>query len=382
VTLVVLAAVVAFFALWYLTFIAVLRRGLGRLPRAGRAAGLSYSVIIAARNEEENISECLRSVLTQTLDSVRYEVIVVDDRSTDGTAAIVEGLAARFPNLRLVQVHEVPAGISPKKNALLVGMQGASQPVVACTDADCRVPPTWLETLDRFFGDRTGFVQGITSYRRPEGMNRAFFALQAVDFLSHGIVAAAAIGAGMPLNSNGNNLAYRRAAFRAVGGYGETSSVALGDDDLLLQRIARHPDWDVAYMADPAGAVQTRPTPTLGGVLEQRRRWGSVTAHYGGGQITALAGVFLFYCSIVAALVGGFFDPRVFAVLGAAALIKLAGELVLMLPGSRRFGQTGLRPAIVPMSLLHLPMVLVSVLGGIFGGFDWKGQRMSHELKR
>jgi cellulose synthase/poly-beta-1,6-N-acetylglucosamine synthase-like glycosyltransferase len=213
-------------------------------------------------------------------------------------------------------------------------------------------------------------------------MNRAFFALQAVDFLSHGIVAAAGIGAGLPLNSNGNNLAYRLDAFKAVGGYGETSSVALGDDDLLLQKISRHPKWDVAYMADAGGAVETRPTETLGGVLEQRRRWGSVTAHYGGPQVTALSGIFLFYCSIVASIVVGFYDVRGFIVLGAAALVKLIGELVLMLPGSRLLGRTDLRTAIVPMSLLHLPMVLVSVLGGIFGGFGWKGQRMRHELKK
>lgn len=169
------------------------------------------------------------------------------------------------------------------------------------------MPTDWLATIDHYFSGTTGLVQGITTYARPDGMNRYFFGLQAMDFLSHGIVAAAAIGGGLPLNSNANNFAFRKNAFNDAGGYGSILQKAVsGDDDLLLQRIAWSGKWSVTFMADAAGAVTTQPVPTLRGVFEQRKRWGSKTINYAPRQAMFLSGVFLFYCCIAASWVAGF----------------------------------------------------------------------------
>ncbi len=368
-------AVLAFLSCWYLLFIGLLLVGLSCLRNSGAPAGERYTVLIAARNEERRIRRCVESVLNQTMTPRRYDVVVVDDRSDDRTPDILREMAADEPRLTVVTVGELPDGISPKKHALRQGLQAVGNSVVACTDADCVVPRTWLDTIDTCFGEHTGLVQGITSYRVVDGMNRGLFVFQSLDFLSHGIVSAASIGAGLPLNANGNNIAWRRAAFDDVGGYGESGKVLLGDDDLLMQRIHRHPKWRVRFMADRRGAVTTEPETTLGGMLRQRARWGSVSVHYGVCRVALLAGVFLFFCGIPAALALGILDP-LFLLVGAGMLaVKMAGELAAMVVGGMRFGQTRLLGWTPVISLPHLLLVLIAAFTGVFGAHEWKGQR-------
>ncbi|MBD3314675.1 MAG: glycosyltransferase, partial [Chitinivibrionales bacterium] len=280
-----------------------------------------------------------------------------------------------YPNVSLVRIEHTPAGVSPKKYAVTKAVERAHNEVVVFTDADCVVGAEWLATIDRYFAANVGLVQGITTYERPSGMNPLFFALQAVEFLSHGVVSAAAIGAGVPLNSNANNLAFRREIFERIGGYGEMGDVVSGDDDLLLQRIAQTGDWEVRYMTDPAGAVKTKPTPTLDAIFEQRKRWGSKTVHYGSKQVALLSSIFVFYVCLPAVCAQAVFDRKARKALGLMLAVKVGGEYLLMWPGTRLFGCRDLRRFLLPASLLQLPLTVAAVVLGVFGRFSWKGRR-------
>ena len=366
--------------LYYLCAVLFLLRGLRRLPSPGAPANLSFSIVIAARNEAENIGPCLESIFRQSLPKSRYEVIVVDDRSTDATGAICAEFANRFPNLRTLQVSKTPPGIAPKKYAISKGVEAAKYEVIVFTDADCLVSPAWLAVIDRCFTETTGLVQGIAYYFRPQGMHPLLFGLQAVDFLSHGIVAASAIGAGIPINSSASNFAFRKKAFDEIGGYGSAAQkVVSGDDDLLLQRIAGR-TWLVRFMNDPEGAVATAPTNSVTGIFEQRKRWGSKTVNYSPRRVAFLSGVFLYYCGIAAALVTGIFEPSYLLLFAAMLAAKITGEYLLMLPGTALYNQKQLRRYILPASLLQLPTVLAAVVLGVFGKFSWKGERFKREV--
>ncbi|MBN2036346.1 MAG: glycosyltransferase [Chitinispirillaceae bacterium] len=375
------AAVASALSLYYLAAVLFLYRGLKKIEPAGPQNNLTYSIVIAARNEEQNIIPCLETVFGQEMAPERFEVIVVNDRSVDRTASLCVEYARNHARMSLITVVKTPDGVAPKKHAVMEGIKRSTNQIVVLTDADCRVGPQWLATIDRYFTEQTGLVQGITAYGEKSGMNRLFRGLQAIDFLSHGIVAAAAIGAGMPLNSNANNFAFRRAAFEDAGGYGGASrKVVSGDDDLLLQRIARKGRWRVRFMTDPAGSVVTMPTTTLQGVFEQRKRWGSKTVRYAPGQALFLAGIFMFYCVIIAMFTAGFFQPRLFLIFFALLAIKLAGEYLLLIPGTALFRQKPLRPYILPASLVQVPLVILATIFGVFGRFSWKGERFSREV--
>jgi len=369
--------------LWYLLVIFYFLRGFLSLRPASRAYGNSFSVVIAARNEEENIRACLLSVLQQSINSDRYEVIVVDDRSTDSTAAVVSELMKEFPTLRLVSVEKTPHGLSPKKYAVSRGVHYAKNTIVAFTDADCIVPSGWLQTLDRHFSPDIGLVQGITFYRYVTGINTVFFMLQSIDFLSHGIVAAAAIGAGLPLNSNANNFSFRMTAFKEAGGVLDgIGHVVSGDDDLLLQKVWRTRLWKISYMIESSGAVTTMPTRTFSAAFQQRARWGSKTVHYNPLQVTVLSGIFLFYTALMGTMTATLFFHHLFPYAILLFGIKLAGESLLMIPGLIAFGKKRFIPLLPVASVIQLPLVIAAVITGIFWKFNWKGQTFSRTIKR
>jgi glycosyltransferase involved in cell wall biosynthesis len=171
-----------FLSLFYLSVVFFLFHGLLSLTNDPRPHNLIFSIVIAARNEEKNIEACLAGVLDQTIGHGRYEVILVNDRSTDRTAETALGIARRFSNVTVLSVSKTPKGVSPKKYAVLQGIRRAKNEIVVFTDADCRVAPTWLEAIDRQFEADVGFVQGITTYDDVPGMNKLFFGLQALDF--------------------------------------------------------------------------------------------------------------------------------------------------------------------------------------------------------
>jgi cellulose synthase/poly-beta-1,6-N-acetylglucosamine synthase-like glycosyltransferase len=376
----ILILILSVFSFVYLMSVLFLYRGLHSLSGGGSQNGLKYSIVIAARNEEQNISKCLDCVLNQSIGLDRYEIIIIDDRSTDSTPQIIAKYSSNYPNVKGLTVKQTPPGVSPKKHAVLQGIKSSVNEIVVFTDADCLVPDRWLETIDRYFTEDTGLVQGITTYFYPDGMNRLFYGLQAIDFLSHGIVAASGIGAHMPINSNANNFAFRKSVFDSVEGYGSAQKIISGDDDLLLQRIWKSGKWKIKFMTDESGAVLTAPTPTIKGVFEQRKRWGSKTVHYNVGQVLFLGNIFLFYLSIIVSFVAGLFIAPLLIASMFMLIVKLAGESMLMFPGSRIFKQESLRKYIIPASLIQTPLVIAAVLAGTAGKFNWKGQEFKREV--
>jgi len=374
-------------ALCFSCVILFLRNGLYHLDQESTKdnnnKNLTFSVVIAARNEERNIEECLKTVFAQeNILPHSFEVIVIDDRSDDSTPYILRNLKSQgqYENLKIITITSTPSGISPKKYAVSKGIEAASNEIIVFTDADCRVPPRWLSTIGSHFMPDTCLVQGITSYSYISGMSRLFWGLQSVDFLSHGIVAAAAIGAGLPINSNANNLAFRKSVFQDIGGYGRDVRVVSADDDQLLQRFWRARHRGIRFMADPCGSVETAPTETAAGIFEQRKRWGSVTVHYGTGQIILLSSVFLFYILTAFTALAALFDASYLAICGCMFLVKLSGETVLMLPGTRIFDKKILRKYIPLASIIQLPVVLAAVLFGVFGRFEWKGRKLGRVI--
>ncbi len=110
------------------------------------------SVVVAARDEERNIGTALRSLLAQ--DYENFEVVVVDDRSTDQTGPILERMAASDSRLRVVHVAELPAGWLGKNHALHVGAGQASGEWILFTDADIHMDPSTFGRAIRFCGER------------------------------------------------------------------------------------------------------------------------------------------------------------------------------------------------------------------------------------
>jgi glycosyltransferase involved in cell wall biosynthesis len=123
------------------------------------------SVIVAARNEESTLRELLRCLLRQTYPS--FEIIIVNDRSTDGTAGIIADVQKENPIIQRIDIAAVASDMPAKKNALKAGIEKSGGEVLCFTDADCSPPPTWIEELVSRFEPGVGLVAGYSPYQIP-----------------------------------------------------------------------------------------------------------------------------------------------------------------------------------------------------------------------
>ncbi len=349
--------------------------GLFRLKEGKSTAQPSVSVIMAARDEEENIGKCLSDLTRQTYPADRYEVVVVDDRSGDRTGEIVRTFGKRHPNVRLVRVDRCPPGVSPKKHAVKCGIEASQGEIILSTDADCAMAPEWIEGMMRMFEPDVGLVVGLTEYDL-EGVSHPFWqGLQSLDFLSHSFCAAGCIGMGWAVNANANNLAYRRAAFEEVGGFRGVAHLVSGDDDLLVQQINTMTDWNIRYAISKETFVRTKPERTLKGFAHQRMRWASKGMHYRPSLVFSLGSTFLFFMLLFFSLPVSLAKGAFFSIPVLCWIAKGSFEFLILAKGCSLFGRKGMLRFFFPTEMLHIPYVLSAAIGGHFFKFEWKGQR-------
>lgn len=309
----------------------------------------TVAVVVAARDEEGCIGRCLDALLAQDYPADRIEVVVADDGSTDGTAAAVRARMRRaltlagddgsgddsptdddLPALRLVRVPEAAGALRGKANALHAAIATTTAEIVLVTDADCSAPPLWARTKAAPFADpAVGLVCGLARIDpRPD---RPFDRVQALDWtLLIGAMSALA-EAGFPATGMGNNMAFRRAAYDAVGGY-PALPFSVTEDFTLVRAVAERTPWRVRFPIDAASTVWTLPAEGFRGAYRQRQRWARGGFAGGGPVVAAYAAFWLVH---VLPLVGLALAPAVALPLLAA---KAAAEGALLAAVLRRVG--------------------------------------------
>ncbi len=361
-----------------------LLRGLSNLsrPRPVPPSPLpTVTLLMAARNEESRIRKCLDCLRAQDYDWEKFQIVVVDDRSTDATAAILKEYASGWPGrFNAITLTETAHGYSPKKYALSRGLIQATGEIIVTTDADCIMSPRWISTLVSEFGADTGLVLGMTSYYAMD-KELPGAGIQALDFLSHGVVAAALIGLRFPVHGNANNIAYRRKVYDQSAGFASHGGIVSGDDDFLIQSIHKLGEWRIRYSVQLESQVQTEPPLSWGQFWEQRKRWASKTSLYQTKQTSFLAGIFAYYSLIpVCILAGVFHRGLLFAGLGSWG-VKFVSDWLVMRKGTRLFAKPELMRNYLGTSLVHIPLIIGAVLAGSFGEFTWKGTRHRRRVK-
>jgi glycosyltransferase involved in cell wall biosynthesis len=126
---------------FYVSASLILAYGVLRQRHSRHSDQPMVSVLIAARNEEKNLAACLESLLRSNYPTAKFEILVIDDRSTDGTRELAENFARQCQQVRVVPVRQRLENMSGKASALCQGMEHAYGEIVLMTDADCRVPP-------------------------------------------------------------------------------------------------------------------------------------------------------------------------------------------------------------------------------------------------
>ncbi|MBO0951467.1 glycosyltransferase [Fibrella forsythiae] len=225
------------------------------------------SVLVAARNEETTIGSCLAALAAISYPADRYEVLIGNDGSTDQTTRIVQTLIADKPNFSLVSIRESAQTLNGKANVLSQLAQLAKGEFLFITDADVHVPATWLTGLLAAFEHHTGVATGTTLISG----NSLWARVQAIDWLlAFGLIQLGS-QLNLPLTGSGNNMAIRRKAYDAVGGF-QGLPFSVVEDYTLFQAIVAK-GYGFAHRLEVDVLASTLPAPSLSTYLQQRKRW-------------------------------------------------------------------------------------------------------------
>lgn len=328
------------------------------------------SVIIPARNEANNIGQLLSALQNQTYPSNLFEVIVIDDHSTDATADIVR----QFPTVKLLQLKEDNLN-SYKKKAIETGVEAASGDLIVTTDADCIPEKNWLTIIAAFKEEKNAvFVVAPVVFNCNPSFLQIF---QAMDFMVLQGITGAAVDKKKMSMCNGANLAYEKNAFTAVDGFSGIDKIASGDDMLLMHKIwKQHPD-KVHYLKSKEAIVATKPMITWKTFLNQRIRWASKATNYDDKRIFyVLLLVYLFNCSFLVLAVSGFFNATYWLYLVGLWIMKTIVEFPFFISLSKFFEKQWANKLFFIFQPMHIIYTIISGLFSQFGKYEWKGRRV------
>jgi glycosyltransferase involved in cell wall biosynthesis len=343
----------------------------------------SVSVIVVARNEEKNIGECISSILNQTYPEGAFEIIVVDDHSTDTTMDIV--LSFEKNNIKIIQLADYSGGTqlnSYKKLGIKKAIDVATGHLIVTTDADCTVPTTWLETLTAFYTQTNSvFMAAPVVYVNPSPADplskKIFKIFQSLDFMTLQGITGASINKRFHNMCNGANLAYVKTVFEQVNGFEGIDNIASGDDMLLMHKIQKvYPD-KIGFLKSRNAMVKTQPVNTLKEFFFQRIRWASKAGKYKDPKITGV--LFLVYIFNVWLFIAGiysFFSLTSFYLFITLLLTKIIIELIFLFPVAKFFDKRRLLLAFIPAQPFHIPYIIIAGWLGKFGSYRWKGRKV------
>ncbi|WP_129715992.1 glycosyltransferase [Pedobacter sp. SYP-B3415] len=368
---VVLSFISAFLAVLYVVLVLAFIRGWHRLKVSSVEASsgnVSVSVIVAARNEETNIALTIDDLLAQDYNGP-YEIIIIDDHSTDRTAEIVMGYAAS--GVKLIRLNEDRALNSYKKKAIQTAIGASASQVIVTTDADCRMGTRWLSAIVGFY-ESSGckMISSPVAYHQEKNW---FETAQSLEFLYLIGLGASTIGNNKPSTCNGANLTYERAAFHEVGGFKGIDDLASGDDELLLHKMAQRYPGKIGFLKSLDAVVYTTAKETLGEFIQQRKRWASKSTRYKDKSIIALGVcIWLFNLSILLNAVTGIFLPFFFKVAISQFLAKFFIEACFLWDVTAFMKRKRLMLMLPLLNVLHILYMVYIGIAGNSGKYNWK----------
>ncbi len=351
----------------------ILSFGFARLSDGGNQVKTTtqhkFSIIIAARDEVHQIPQLLNDLSKLDYPLDRWEVIVIDDHSTDGTFESVD--LSRYPFT--LRKEKLISGAG-KKMAITQGVSIALGPIIVTTDADCRIPPNWLTRVNEKFQDEqtTMVVGGVRI-----ADNGSFFSkLQSLEFVSVAGVGAASLGLGLPTLCNGANLAYKRDSFISVDGFADNLNVLSGDDQYLMSSI--HSRWpgSIVYLNSPDAVITTIAAPNLAAFVRQRLRWaGKWRLGMSWPNRVAAAFIWLVHLALIALPILVFTGYISLKVCLLAFIARFFVESLFLMPVANFFNVRWRWQVFVALQLLYSPYVIYVAIMSLTSRPEWKGRK-------
>lgn len=338
------------------------------------------SVVVAARDEEKNISHCIKSLLIQDYPVDKYEIIIVDDFSSDKTAELIKIFESSVTNLKYLfsSANEQGHIISYKREAIQTGISASKGEYILLTDADCTVPTSWITTYsEQFMKEDCVFIGGSVIIS-DENQN-ILTSFQGLDMIGMMVITGAGYQSGNQLLANGANMGFSKQVFKELGGYTQFPQKASGDDMFLLHHFHQHYPKSIRFLKTLSAVVVTQPEHSIKSLLGQRIRWASKNNAYKEMNINFSLFV-LFIVSLTIVILGilsvlqaSIFFPM-FCVL---YIFKIFSDYLLQREAIRFFNKRKLEKYFFISQNIHtLYIAWVGIMASLFPVYRWKGRKV------
>lgn len=325
------------------------------------------SVIVAFRDERANLPELIRAFNSQVHPASQWEVIFVDDNSSDGSSSFINSTSINF-KFRLIQL----SGLCGKKCAIIEGVKNSSYSFIAITDADCIPSQSWLANL---VGDPDSVI-----IQRPvivDVSKSVVNMFEALDYASLMAVSAGSFGLGRPVIASSANLAFRKDAI-PINDKTLRADIPSGDDMFLLHTAKKAKNGRLVFDLHSHGFVVTKFQGGFAGFIRRRKRWASKALGYTDADTIAVGLiVLLFNLWIVFSVL--FFLLRYSSIynLLIALLVKTVLDFPLLFVYLKRTKQLKLMLVFLPLQLIYPLYISYSAIAGLLGGQLWKGRQIN-----
>lgn len=269
----ILEIISALFVICYTGIAIWLAAGMQR-PYRRRENHPKVSIVIPARNEEDNLPILLDSLLQLDYPSDKLQVIIANDQSDDRTREIAESYEARFQcDYKVIDAFdEGNANLRGRVRPIAQAIDHATGDIFCITDADCVVPSSWIRAVTSYFVDDIGLVGGITLPHKSAAQKNLFAALETLDWAFLLGASSTLSGRGHSQAIIGNNLSISREAYEAAGTY-RNIPFSITEDLALLNAVQGTGRFRSVLPADRETLMRTRPIASFPGLISQRRRW-------------------------------------------------------------------------------------------------------------
>jgi len=348
----------------YFSLIALFIKGWNLIPTFYFPADLptktGISVVVACRNEVENLPILLNALKNQSLKS--FQIILIDDHSTDSTFEIMKQAEKEFGDILILK--SINYG---KKQALKFGIENAKNDLIVTIDADCSPTPLWLETIIQFQEQtKSDLIIGPVAIQ-PK--NTLFEKLQQLEFLSLVSSGAGAAGIGQAIMCNGANLAFQKQTW--LDNYTKLQTKSNSGDDIFLLHALKMQNGKINFLKSKDAIVSTKACTTTESLFKQRQRWASKAPLYT-DFATIVVAIIVFAVSLLQLILFGasFVKSEFLWYLTILTVSKLVIDSFFLIQTSTFFGQKITAKTFFTLAVTYPFYIVYTAVSGIFKGFS------------
>ncbi|PJB15569.1 MAG: hypothetical protein CO118_02960 [Flavobacteriales bacterium CG_4_9_14_3_um_filter_32_8] len=325
------------------------------------------SVIIPVRNEADNIARCLDSLSNQNYNKANFEVIIIDDHSTDNTSEIVINY---FKNSELNSRFYQLENTYTKKEGLKCGIEKSNYNIISSTDADCILPSNWLFNISIQINKKADMILGPVIFKEKPGFLSAF---QQLDMLAIQSIEFGMLSYKKPILNNAANLTYLKEKFYVVNGFDQYNTPS-GDDVFLLEKFKKH-NKNVLGSLKEDFIVLTNQETSFSSFINQRLRWSSKAKYYSNSWLLFISTIVLIQnISLIFIYIGILFVEKYWIILLILLFCKWLIDFILLFLAASFFKRKKVLYYFIPVQVVYPIYLLFVWITSIMITFEWKGR--------